>query len=67
LKGDSICHPVRWKNNPDLSQVIKKDVRFKLYASDATIYSLMSGDEREISRYWEFRIPHLTYEMEKNF
>jgi len=67
LKGDSICHPVRWKNNPDLSQVIKKDIRFKLYASDATIYSLMSGDEREISRYWEFRIPHLTYEMEKNF
>jgi len=67
LTGDSIYHPVQWKNNPDVSILIKKDIRIKIQANDASIYSIMAGSEKEIIKYWEFKIPRFLYEKEKNF
>ncbi|MGB9677568.1 MAG: hypothetical protein ACPLZ9_03020 [Candidatus Ratteibacteria bacterium] len=67
LKGDSIFHKCRWKSNPNLSSIIEKDIRFKIKAYDATIYSLMAGSEKEIKKYWDFRIPYFPFEREKNF
>jgi len=66
LKGDSLYHRCRWKNNPDPSALANKDIRFKVRASDATIYSLMSGSEQEVTKYRNFRIPYFPCERERN-
>lgn len=67
LNGNSIYHLCKWKGKPDISKVINKEIRFKIKANNAKIYSLMSGDEKEIKKYWDFRIPYFPFEKEKIF
>ncbi|MCM8788255.1 MAG: hypothetical protein NC907_00520, partial [Candidatus Omnitrophica bacterium] len=67
INGDSIYHQCRWKNNPDMSKIVKKDIRYRIKANDAIIYSLMSGTEKEIAKYWNFGINYLPFERERVF
>jgi len=67
LVGDSLYHKCKWKGNPDKSKLLNREIRFKIKAKEATIYSLMAGSEKEIKKYWEFKIPYFPYEREKNF
>ena len=67
INGDSIYHQCRWKNNPDPSKVVNKDIRFRIQANDAIIYSLMAGSDKDIVRYRDFGINHFTFEREKIF
>ncbi len=39
FKGDATCAPVRWKGQPDLSQFVGENVRFRFSLRDGCLYS----------------------------
>ncbi|MCM8785037.1 MAG: hypothetical protein NC827_01320 [Candidatus Omnitrophica bacterium] len=65
IKGESISHQFKWKGNPDILKTTNRDIRFKIKANKAVIYSIFSGNEKEIGKYWDFRIPYFPFEREK--
>ncbi|HOL50309.1 MAG TPA: hypothetical protein PK165_03015 [bacterium] len=67
MKGDSLYHPCRWKNNTGTSGLVNKDIRFKVVANNAKVYSLMAGSEKDVAKYRDFRVTYFPFEREKNF
>ncbi|MCM8777878.1 MAG: hypothetical protein NC905_06445 [Candidatus Omnitrophica bacterium] len=64
LTGDALFHKCKWKGNPCIEKVVNRDIRFKIKANKAVIYSLFSGDEKEVRNYWNFRCPYyLPYKL----
>ena len=56
VTGDSTGHVLAWKGNPDLTGLLKRDIRLRIEARDARLYSIYSGTPEEAARYWDFRI-----------
>ncbi|MFN4227878.1 MAG: hypothetical protein ACK4F0_07065, partial [Candidatus Ratteibacteria bacterium] len=65
ITGNSLFHKCKWKGNTDILKTTNRDIRFKIKANKAIIYSLFAGDEKEIGKYWDFRIPYFPFEREK--
>jgi hypothetical protein len=57
VSGDSLRHELRWKGEPDRSSLVNREVRVRLRATNAKVYSIYSGTEAEAERYWDFRVP----------
>lgn len=56
VTGDSTEHVLAWKGSPDLSGLLKRDIRLRLEARNTRLYSIYSGTPDEAARYWDFRI-----------
>jgi hypothetical protein len=66
LQGDSLHHRLLWRNAPDSSQLVNRELRLRIHAQGATLYALMAGAESELRTYWQFDIPgFLNQELSK--
>jgi hypothetical protein len=45
IQGDALDHPVRWKDNPDLSKLADKEIRLKFYMTRARIHAMTQSDK----------------------
>ncbi len=45
IQGDALDHPVRWKDNADVSKLIGKEIRLKFYMTRARIHAITMSDE----------------------
>ena len=45
IQGDALNHPVRWKDNADVSKLLGKEVRLKFYMVRSRIYGMTLTDE----------------------
>jgi hypothetical protein len=45
IQGDALNHPVRWKENADLSKLMGKEIRLKFYMTRARIHTMTLSDE----------------------
>ena len=49
IQGDALNHPVRWKENADLSRLLGKEIRLKFYMTRARIHAMtLSNDDRKL-------------------
>ena len=58
LAGDSLRHRLAWRGDPDTGSLAHRQIRLRVKAKKAKIYSFFAGTGAEADRYWEFRIPH---------
>jgi hypothetical protein len=56
--GDSHRHTLRWLGDPGQSTLANREIRIRLEAKDAAIYSIAVGSEEQAKRYWDFRLPY---------
>ena len=45
VQGDALDHPVRWKDNIDVSKLVGKEIRIKFYMTRARMYAMSLTDE----------------------
>ncbi|PYV15547.1 MAG: hypothetical protein DMG07_09485, partial [Acidobacteria bacterium] len=45
IQGDALDHPVRWKDNIDVSKLLGKEIRLKFYMTRARMYAMTLSDE----------------------
>ena len=45
IQGDALDHPVRWKENADLSKLLGKEIRLKFYMTRARLHAMTLGNE----------------------
>src|SRR5262249_30901348 len=45
IQGDALNHPVRWKENADVSKLLGKEIRLKFYMTRARIHAMTLSDE----------------------
>jgi len=45
IQGDALNHPVRWKENADLSKLMGKEIRLKFYMTRARIHAMTLSEE----------------------
>jgi hypothetical protein len=45
IQGDALDHPVRWKDNADVSKLLGKEIRLKFYMTRARIHAMTLCDE----------------------
>lgn len=57
VSGASTRHVIRWRAGADPATVVNRDIRLRVLANNAKLYSLFSGSEAESPTYWTFRIP----------
>lgn len=55
IKKDGCNISLEWKNNPDISILINTELRFKVRARNASIYSITMLNGEENPEYWKFR------------
>lgn len=49
IRGDALDHPVRWKDNADVSRLVGKQIRLKCYMTRARIHALtLSNENRKL-------------------
>jgi hypothetical protein len=49
IQGDALDHPVRWRDNADVSMLIGKEIRLKFYMTRARIHAMtLSSEERKL-------------------
>ena len=49
IQGDALDHPVRWKDNADLSKLLGKEIRLKFYLTRARIYAMtLTNEDRKL-------------------
>jgi hypothetical protein len=49
IQGDALDHPVRWKENADVSKLLGKEIRLKFYMTRARIHALtLSNADRKL-------------------
>jgi hypothetical protein len=49
VQGNALDHPVRWRDNADVSKLIGKEIRLKFYLTRARIHALtMSNEDRRL-------------------
>jgi hypothetical protein len=66
LTGDATRCLVRWQGNPDSTKVADTQIRMRVFAKNAKLYSIFSGTENQAASYWRFRIPsHMPMDKEK--
>jgi len=67
VRGDSCRHALAWKGNPDFSVLEDREIRVRIEARHARLYSIFVGTEEQAKRYWQFRIPyHIPMRHEKS-
>jgi hypothetical protein len=47
IQGDALNHPVRWKDNADVSQLLGKEVRLKLHGPVANRGMTLTDEDRK--------------------
>ncbi len=55
ISEDNTKKKVEWIAAPDASKILKKEIRLKVYAENADIYSITFANGSDINRYWEFK------------
>ena len=45
IQGDALDHPVRWKENADVSKLLGKEIRLKFYLARARLHAMTLSDE----------------------
>lgn len=55
VKEDGIYIPLKWKGNPDQSVLIDKQVRLRIRAKNANLYSVTMLNGEKNPKYWKFR------------
>jgi hypothetical protein len=45
IQGDALDHPVRWSANPDLRNLLGKEIRLKFYMTRARLHAMTLGNE----------------------
>jgi hypothetical protein len=55
VRGDSLAHRVRWNGHPDWSAIVGRDIRWRLQARNAKIYSVWMPDGDRQFTYHRFR------------
>ncbi len=64
IKGDSLRHKLTWTG--DASKLANQQIRFRIKATNAKLYSISGGTEKQAKEYWNFRIPgYLPMQEEK--
>lgn len=58
IVGDSIYHRIEWKGGRGAPALANRQIRLRVAAKNAKLYSLFSGTEEEAATYWKFRIPY---------
>ncbi len=58
VTGDSCRHVLRWRGDPDHPALANREVRLRIEAKDAKVYSISAGSVEEAARYWDFRLPY---------
>lgn len=49
IQGDALDHPVRWKDNADLSKLAGKEIRLKFYMTRSRIHAMtLSNEDRPL-------------------
>lgn len=56
--GDAVWAELRWSGEPDLGALAGKEIRLRIRASGATLFSLAAAGPGEIRRYDVFYEPH---------
>ena len=54
-KKDNTKKKVEWIEAPDVSKIMKREIRLKLYAEKSDVYSITFSNGSDINRYWEFK------------
>jgi hypothetical protein len=50
IQGDALDHPVRWSANPDLKNLLGKEIRLKFYMTRARLHAMtLSNEDRKLS------------------
>jgi len=55
ISEDNTKAKVEWIAAPDASKILKKEIRLKVYAEKADIYSITFANGSDINRYWDFK------------
>src|SRR6185295_11951459 len=49
IQGDALDHPVRWKDNSDVTKLLGKEIRLKFYMTRARLHAMtLSNDDRKL-------------------
>ncbi len=56
IKGDSLRHKLLWKG--DAGALANRQIRLRIKARNAKLFSIAGGTEQEVREYWKFRTPH---------
>ncbi len=55
ISEDNTKKKVEWIEAPDVSKIMKREIRLKLYAEKSDVYSITFSNGSDINRYWEFK------------
>jgi hypothetical protein len=55
LGGDSLKHRVCWRGQPDLAAMVGKQIRWRLRATRAKVYSVWIPDVKNKAPYYRFQ------------
>jgi hypothetical protein len=58
VEGDELAGELRWRGDPDYAQLAGTEIRIRLEASEATLFSLAAASSDELGRYDVFSEPH---------
>jgi hypothetical protein len=66
VTGNSVRHRITWPGSPAPDGLVNRQIRLRVAARNARLFSLFSGSEQEVRAYWAFRIPfYLDMDKEK--
>jgi hypothetical protein len=61
IRGDALAHPVRWRENQGLGNLVGKEIRLKFYMTDARIHSIIQDDDhRKLSEVYGSEAPQFS-------
>ena len=55
ISEDNTKKKVEWIEAPDASKILMKEIRIKVYAEKAGLYSITFANGSNINRYWDFK------------
>ncbi len=55
VKEDGLHIPLKWKDNPEQSELLGTRVRLRVFALNANLYSITMLNGEENPKYWKFR------------
>ena len=50
IRGNSVSHEVRWRNNPDVRSLWNRPVRLQIHLTDCWLYSFRFGYSHTATR-----------------
>ena len=55
ISEDSTKARIEWISEPDLSKILKRAIRLKVYGKKADLYSITFPNGNDVNRYWDFK------------